>query len=419
VTTTQHTGPRPDDAGGATDPTTELTAPTAPAVPDGGPAARADGHVAHDLPRENDLFGGAEARPLGPMLSAATPERRRVLRSRTVDDRLALVGSALAALALLWVVYWRLLPWSGIFGFVVGWFVLFLVIYLVVSRQRHSVAVARDRLMAAVVHGGALVVGGTLVLVVISTLWQGRDALAHLNFFTSDLSAAGPLTPLAVGGVLHAVVGTLIEVAMTIAITLPIGVLTAVYLNEVGGRASRVVRIVVEAMTAMPDVLAGLFVYIVLLVTLGLPHSGFAAAVALSITMLPITARAGEVVLRVVPGGLREASLALGASQWQTVWRVVLPTARPGLATALILGVARGIGETAPVLLTAGYTTYLTYNPFSGSMSSLPLLAYLLPQSSVHNQVTRGFGAAAVLLVLVVLLFVVARLAVRHRVGRR
>jgi phosphate transport system permease protein len=381
--------------------------------------AAAGPHVAHDLPEDHRLFAGQASHPLGYHMSAATPEQRRELRGRTLDDRLSLIGAALAALALVWVVYWQLLPLSGMFGFVVCWYAAFLLIYALVSRQRHARPVVRDRLMAAVVHGGAIVVGGTLLLVVVSTLWQGRGALAHLNFFTSDLSHAGPLDPLSVGGVLHAVVGTLIEVAITIVITLPLGVLTAVYLNEVGGGFARVVRTVVEAMTALPDVLAGLFVYIVLLVTLGLPTSGFAAAVALSITMLPITARAAEVVLRVVPGGLREASLALGASQWRTVWRVVLPTARPGLATALILGVARGIGETAPVLLTAGYTTYMTYNPFNGSMTSLPLLAFRLSQSSQHTQVQRAFGAASVLLVLVVLLFVIARLAARHRGGTR
>ena len=106
-------------------------------------------------------------------------------------------------------------------------------------------------------------------------------------------------------------------------------------------------------MTALPSIVAGLFVYTVLIVALGFPRSGFAAAMALSVMMLPIIARAADVVLRVVPGGLREASLALGASRWRTVWHVVLPTARPGLATALILGVARGVGETSPVLLTS------------------------------------------------------------------
>ena len=119
-------------------------------------------------------------------------------------------------------------------------------------------------------------------------------------------------------------------------------------MTEVGGRFARVVRTVVEAMTALPSIVAGLFIYTVLILGLGFPRSGFAAAMALSVMMLPIIARASDVVLRVVPGGLREASLALGASRWRTVWHVVLPTARPGLATALILGVARGIGETSP-----------------------------------------------------------------------
>jgi phosphate transport system permease protein len=342
-------------------------------------------------------------------MAAATPEHRRVLRSATVDDRLSVIGSAAAALALDWLVYWQLLPFSGIVGFVVCWYVVFLLLYALVSGMRHGRPLVVDRLMSAVVHGAAIVVGGALLLVVVSTVAQGAAAVSYANFFTSDLRHAGPLNPLTVGGALHALVGTLIEVAITVVITLPLGVTTAVYLNEVGGRFSRLVRSVVEAMTALPDVVAGLFVYIVLLVTLGLPASGFAAAIALSITMLPITARAAEVVLRVVPGGLREASLALGASQWRTVWRVVLPTARPGLATALILGVARGIGETAPVLLTAGFTNYLNVNPLNGPMVSLPLFIYesaLLPE---HVEVQRAFGAAVELLLLVVVLFVTAR----------
>jgi phosphate transport system permease protein len=390
-------------------PTAEIE-PTRPAT---GP------HVTHAMARDHELLAGQEARPLSAELSAATPEQRRRLNTRTRDDVLVLLGSMCAALALVWVVYWRLLPFSGVFGFTVASFVVFLLIYAAVLRQRHSRTEIRDRLMSAVVHGGAILVGGVLVLVVVSTVWQGRLALIHPNFYTQDLSHAGPLDPLTKGGILHAVVGTLIEVAITIVITLPLGLLTALYLNEVGGRGARLVRTVVEAMTALPDVLAGLFIYIVLLVALGFPASGFAAAVALSITMLPIVARASEVVLRVVPGGLREASYALGASQWQTLWRVVLPTARPGLATALILGVARGIGETAPVLLTAGYTTYLSANPFTGSMASLPLIAYRLSQSSEQTQVSRAFGAASVLLVLVVLLFMIARLAARHRGVRR
>jgi phosphate transport system permease protein len=369
----------------------------------------AEGHVAHYIPEDSELFGGEEARPPSDEMSLATPERRRELHSVTLDDRLALFGSLVGALALVWLLYSRLLPFSGTLGFIVSWFVVFLALYAVVTALRHGRPQVVDRLMAVMVNAGAIVVGATLAMVVVSTLWQGRAALLHRNFYTQDLSFAGPLDPLTVGGMLHALVGTLIEMAIAVVFVLPLGVLTAVYLNEVGGRAAQLVRTVVEAMTALPDIVAGLFIYVLLLLILGFQFCGFAAAVALAVTMLPITARAAEVVLRVVPGGLREASLALGASQWQTIWRVVLPTARAGLTTALILGVARGIGETAPVLLTAGYATYTNVNPFNGPMTSLPLFAYTLSRAPQEIQIQRGFAGASVLLVLVVLLFVLAR----------
>src|SRR6201999_453991 len=129
-------------------------------------------------------------------------------------------------------------------------------------------------------------------------------------------SGISPTAPLTQGGIWHAIVGSLIEVGIAVAISLPLGLITAIYLTEVGGRLSRIVRTVIEAMTALPDLIAGLFIYAVLIVGLGHRRSGLAAALALSITMLPIIARSSEVVLRVVPGGLREASLALGSTRW-------------------------------------------------------------------------------------------------------
>lgn len=134
--------------------------------------------------------------------------------------------------------------------------------------------------------------------------------------------------------------------------------------------------------------------------------------------MLPIIARAADVVLRVVPSGLREASLALGASRWRTVWHVVLPTARPGLATALILGIARGVGETSPVLLTSGAAPFFVLSPFTGVMNSLPLFIYSTVRSGEPLYVERGFAAAAILLTGVLVLFVAARLLARQRSGR-
>jgi phosphate transport system permease protein len=215
--------------------------------------------------------------------------------------------------------------------------------------------------------------------------------------------------------VAHAVLGSLVQVGIAIAITLPLGIGTAVFMSEVGGRFARVVRTVVEAMTALPSIVAGLFIYTVFIVALGFPRSGLAAALAIGVMMLPIIARAADVVLRVVPGGLREASLALGASRWKTVWYVVLPTARPGLATACILGIARGIGETSPVLLTSGNAQFFVTDPTDGVMNSLPLFIYSTVRSGEPNAIARAFAAATVLLAVVLVLFVVARLVARPK----
>jgi len=232
------------------------------------------------------------------------------------------------------------------------------------------------------------------------------------------MAGVRPDDPLSHGGILHAVVGSLIEIGIAVALALPLGLGAAVYMTEVGGRLSRTVRTVVEAMTALPDLVAGLFIYAVLIVGLGSSRTGLAAALSIAITMLPIIARSSEVVLRVVPGGLREAGLALGASQWQTVRRVVLPTARPGLATALILGIARGIGETAPVLITSGASTFFNKNPFTNPMNSLPLFIFSSVRSGEPTYITRGYGAASVLLGLVIVLFIVIRLIARQRTSR-
>ena len=184
------------------------------------------------------------------------------------------------------------------------------------------------------------------------------------------------------------------------------------------GRGARVVRTIVEAMTALPSIVAGLFIYTVWIVNLHHERSGFAAALALAVMGLPIMARASDVVLRVVPGGLREASYALGAGKLQTVWHVVLPTARPGLATALILGIARMVGETSPLILTSGASTFMNANPFHDPMNSLPLFIYNAVGSGDPRFAQRGFAAATVLLTLVLALFLLARLAVRGKRSR-
>ncbi|WP_141726160.1 PstA family ABC transporter permease, partial [Actinacidiphila rubida] len=156
------------------------------------------------------------------------------------------------------------------------------------------------------------------------------------------------------------------------------------------GGYARLVRTVVEAMTALPSIVAGLFIYATVILILGYDKSGLAAGLALSLMMLPIIIRASDVVIRLVPGSLREASYALGASQWRTVLTVVLPTARSGLTTAVILGTARGIGETSPVLLTAGYTASVNKSPLSGPQTSLPLATFFMVASPQKNMIARG-----------------------------
>ena len=267
----------------------------------------------------------------------------------------------------------------------------------------------KDRVMSAIITSASAFVGVALISTIVFIFQRGWRPLMHLNFYTDDMAGIGPRDPFDVGGVLHAISGSLIQVGIAIAITVPLGIGTAVFMTEIGGRFAKVVRTIVEAMTALPSVVAGLFIYSTLIIALGAPRSGLAAALALSVMMLPIIARAADVVLRVVPSGLREASLALGASRWKTVWHVVLPTARPGLATALILGIARGVGETSPVLLTSGAATFLVVNPTDGVMNSLPLFIYSTVRSGEPIAIARAFAAASVLLVIVLALFVLAR----------
>lgn len=326
------------------------------------------------------------------------------------SDGFAIVGALISSVSVTALVFSELAAFNGALGFVVTAYVLFLASYALLVSADESMPVVRDRVAAVVVHSLAAVLLSALGFVVVYTLYRGASALPHPNFFTDDMRAAGPLEPLSVGGILHAAVGTLIEIAIALAITIPLGLTCAVFLTEVPGAFARFTRTIVEAMTALPSIVAGLFIYATFILSFGLDKSGLAAALAISVMMLPIIIRAADVVLRLVPGSLREASLALGASRWRTVWSVVLPTARSGLATAVILGTARGIGETSPVLLTAGFSAALNTNPLHGPMVSLPLATFQFVRSPQPSMIARGFGAGAVLLLLVLVLFAAARL---------
>jgi phosphate transport system permease protein len=356
---------------------------------------------------------------LPPRPGPGTPSPvRRPLGKISRDEVLVLFGALLSSISITLLFFGRLLPLHGRLGFVIVWFAVFLVIYgLLVSITDNRPAVV-DRVMAALMTSAALIAGCALMSVVLFTLWSGRKALFKSNLYTEDMSAAGPLDPLSVGGISHAIVGTLIIIGIALIITVPLALACAVYLTETRGKKTELVRSVVTAMTALPSIIAGLFIFATWVLILGFQRSGLAAAIAVSIMMLPIIIRSADVVLRLVPGNLREAAAALGAPQWRTVWHVVLPTARPGLATSVILGVARGIGETAPVLLVSGITGSMNTNPRANPMMSLPLATFEFVRSPQPTLVARGFATAAVLMVLVLILFTIARILGGRPAGR-
>jgi phosphate transport system permease protein len=342
--------------------------------------------------------------------AVAAAEVRRLTGNVRREGVFAVFGSAAAAIALTELISNWFAPFTGELGFIVVWFPLFVALYGVVVSLDESGPAVRDRIASLVVHSVAVFLFYLLVRVILFPLVGGFRSLIRPNFYTQDLRSAGPLTALDIGGLQFAVVGTLEQITITLAITVPLGIACAVFLNESPGRLANLVRTVAAAATALPSIVAGLFIYALMILDFGLPESGFAAGLALSVMTLPIIIRASDVVLRLVPAGLKEASYALGASRWRTVLRVTLPTARSGLATAVILGAARGIGETSPVLLTAGYSLYTNTDPFSGPQTSLPLATFKLVTSGQPGYISRGYGAAALLMLLVLLLFIVARL---------
>jgi phosphate transport system permease protein len=345
------------------------------------------------------------------------PKRKLGGSSRT--DRLNVLGAAAAGLSVALLLFGRLAAFSGILGFAAVAYLVFLLVYVRLVALTEDPPTVRDKLMSALMTSAAVLVLVALVVVIFFTFWRGKDAIFfHGNFFAQDMRNAGPLDPLTVGGIKHALVGTLWMTGIALVITVPLGLTCAVYLNESKSRVSGFVRTVVDAMTALPSIVAGLFIYATWILTLHQDKSGLAAGFAISVMMLPIIIRASDVVLRLIPGNLREASAALGAPEWRTVWHVVLPTARSGLATAIILGTARGIGETAPVLLTAGFTANLNTNPVHGPMVSLPLVAFQFVRSPQKALIARGFAAAAFLLSVVLVLFVVARVLGGRGPGR-
>lgn len=284
------------------------------------------------------------------------------------------------------------------------------------ARNRLGAGAAADRLAAATVASVGLLLAVGLAAILIYVAEEGYHALRP-TFFTKDQYGVLPFAKPTAGGGLAAIVGTVEQVGLATLMSLPLGVATAVFLTEVRGSIARPVRLLTDAMSGIPSVLTGLFIFAVLIESHVLAYSGFAVSLALTISMLPTITRTSEVVLRVVPGDLREASYALGGSEWRTVRRILLPTARTGLITAAILGVARVVGEAAPAIIDAGGSAKVNYNPFNGQQENLPLMIYDGIRTSMAADHVRAWTAALVLVMMVLVLFVTARAIARQRTG--
>jgi len=365
-------------------------------------------------------------RPSVADMPQAIPPQRALptpIRPRDVGwaDGALLLGAAFSAYCAVWVVFYQLTLLSGAFGFFVCWFALFLAVYGFVTAAVVDPETAKDRVFVVLVVSGALLVLGLLVYIV---GWVVLRGLSHVttSLFLKDQAHFEPSDPnvLHEVGILHAIIGSFEQVGLAATIAVPVAVVTAVYLNEVRGRFSRVVRTVVTAMAGTPSIVAGVFIYSFFI----LPHvligkSGIAASLALFILMLPWVTRTTEEVLRLVPSGLREASLALGAPEWRTVWSVVLPTARSGLITAVLLGVAIAIGETAPLIYTAFGSQVMNVNPFHDPQGALPLVVLQNVRQAQAVLLYLAYATAFVLIMIVLVLFVLARVVGRPRNDKR
>ncbi|GAA1060256.1 phosphate ABC transporter permease PstA [Agromyces bracchium] len=315
---------------------------------------------------------------------------------------------------------------AGLFGVIafsgaefnwVGTFVVAALVYVVtitlLSRIVEGSRRATDRFVTALVTGAFLLAMIPLISLSITVVTFGLNRFDAEFFSYSMRNVTGEG-----GGALHAIVGTVLMTGTAALISIPIGLMTSIYLVEYGrGRLARGITFLVDVMTGIPSIVAGLFAYALFAIFWGPgTRTGIAGAVALAVLMIPVVVRSSEEMLRLVPVELREAAYALGVPKWLTIVKVVLPTSIAGITTGIMLAIARVIGETAPLLIAAGFTNSMNYDMTEGRMQSLPVFVY----TQYANQgnppeayLDRAWAAALTLILIVMVLNLVARLVAR------
>lgn len=256
-----------------------------------------------------------------------------------------------------------------------------------------------------------------LLSVLSSVIVEGGKAISW-QFFSQNNVYVSPTTSLEFGGVGHAIVGTLIVVGLTTLSAVPLGIAMAIYLTQSQSKTRNLVRTFTQALSGLPSVVSGLFILSIIEAT-QMGRSGFTGSLALFPLMLPTVARVAEEALRLVPTDLRFAALALGAPNYRAFFQVILPAAKSGLMTALLLGLARVVGETAPLILTMNPSSSTSLNPFDGGMTTLPTYIYNYLASSYQTSQARAWGAALVLLMVVGLLFGLARFLSKSKTNKK
>ena len=299
-------------------------------------------------------------------------------------------------------------PLKGKLGFAITLIFMAILTASAVSWIRRDRKAAMNSTTTVLVYIAAAFVILPLISVLYEIVRLGSVGFS-LGIFTDDMAETSSESPLTEGGLLHAVIGTAYIVTFATLLATPIGILTALYIVEVKGRFAGLVRFFVQAMSGVPSIVAGLFIFAVWMIQLGNAYSGIAGAFALTVLMIPTVARTSEEVLKLIPQDLREAGLALGATQWRTVAMVVVPAARSGLITAVILGVARVVGETAPLLLTVGGADAINLNPTQGNMSAFPYYVWKNLLIGNENSISRAWLGVFVLMILVLIIFTLAR----------
>ena len=308
-------------------------------------------------------------------------------------------------------------PMKGKLAYFIVFFFALIIIDFTACYFQRGIASAKDAIARGLVTVGITIA----VLPIFSILFEvGKRGYKGLNFnlFIQDMSATSVDAEIGKGGLLHAITGTVIMVAIALVVAMPIGILTAIYLTEIKGKFARPIKFLVQAMSGVPSIVAGLFILSAFVYPITGALSGFAGSLALMILMIPTIARTSEEVLLLIPSDLREAGVALGGTQWRTVALIVIPASKSGLVTALILGIARVAGETAPLVLLTGGGESVNLNPFSGPMGSLPMYIWKCFGQGTEESITRAWSGILVLLVIVLALFTAARFLSERKVAK-